>query len=85
MRIDGLQPREQYKKLRKAAGRPIETKSVAHRDEEEHVRSGWKVVSRSKNRVQVERKRTVADQLELDVWLALYEMGFTTLSGEDGA
>ncbi|MEW6183305.1 MAG: DGQHR domain-containing protein [Bacillota bacterium] len=80
----GIQPVAELRGLARVRARDYETKTVHPLLSEEYQAKGWDTVTKGKS-VRLKRVKAHNVRLEDRVWMLLYKMGFSDLSGQNGA
>ena len=83
--ILGIQERQNLLGLSRLRSRPTEQRTIEKQDLATYEAQGWTVLRYNKSSIRVHRPKPNPDLLEDRVWTVLYKMGFSHLSGEDGA
>jgi DNA sulfur modification protein DndB len=76
---------DELRGLARVKSRPTEHKSVPKSGVEEALAEGWTLLQENKLTVRLSRPKKKSVHLEDRVWMLLYKMGFTHLSGSGGA
>ena len=80
-----IQKRESLLGLSRLRGRPTEQRTIEKHDLSDYEARGWTVLRHNKASIRLHRPKPQPKLLEDRVWSVLYKMGFTHLSGKNGA
>lgn len=82
--LSNVEAAENFRGLARTKARDFITKTVNPLLVDEQLAQGWEIAKRGKQTVQLRRAKVHNVRLEDRVWVLLYRMGFTHLSGQGG-
>ncbi len=83
--LKNVQAREDLLGFARSQVRSYERKTVRPTELDESLATGWVIQRENKSSFRLGREKSKPDLLESRVWTLFYRMGFTHLSGPDGA
>ncbi len=85
MKLEGVLSRTELRRRFRESKRRVEQISVRPAQVSSFEEAGWEVIRAGKTRVRLQRKRSLAESVELQTWQVMYLCGFPHLSGDGGA